>query len=734
MDQSDEKPKVLVVHKVVCQRSGTNHSDHRRERWFFDAPRLYSGDTKKSILRGKTPADELRSYLHHLFRPHRKRKSGNKKYYYEGDDDDDDDDDDDNHSDNDEARDFVGEFVVAVVERLYDCVQYHQSVEEQFELIEPQTAIQRIPRTIRPHLFVLKADGPEASNAHERMHISNSNLLDFLQEVVASDAYTFVKPMFPKKFSAPYLPVYYFLDVIQQRMEYLDNENLQAQLAAFMQYVLDANRIDYAEADDLLSRGRINQKHFWKLFGPYQIVVSQERDNAQAFITGTLIENPGVAYYVDSWSWSFNGNFKRTVTTLEISWPKEDGDEIDITDLNIYPLKFATPEMKYRLKKRGERVWACRHQAYVSYHAPNPSFDVQMAQPRFMIDMTMYNQLHVDPMTVQEDSDKNDTLDSESMARDHPPSEEFILLLPGFLTGYGFHDKKWCTLKVEYIGDIDWQLEAFDRLVLDHNKKEIIQALVSVHVSTAVLKEPHDIIQGKGNALIMLLHGSPGTGKTLTAESIAELTRKPLYRVTCGDVGVEPEAVEKYLNSVLYIGTAWGCVVLLDEADIFLEERTQADLQRNALVSVFLRVLEYYNGILILTTNRVGIFDEAFKSRIQLAIHYPPLDRESRLEIWLNFFNAMRAEDNIDISGLKRKADRLAHYRINGRQIRNTVKSAKQLAYYKREQLNYSHFDRIIRIANEFDRYIEKTHGGNTDEEWARDSHTRAEECGSPEN
>lgn len=62
-------------------------------------------------------------------------------------------------------------------------------------------------------------------------------------------------------------------------------------------------------------------------------------------------------------------------------------------------------------------------------------------------------------------------------------------------------------------------------------------------------------------------------------------------------------------------------VVLLDEADVFLEERDMKDLNRNALVSVFLRALEYYNGIVILTSNRVGTFDEAFKSRIQLALH-----------------------------------------------------------------------------------------------------------------
>lgn len=78
----------------------------------------------------------------------------------------------------------------------------------------------------------------------------------------------------------------------------------------------------------------------------------------------------------------------------------------------------------------------------------------------------------------------------------------------------------------------------------------------------------------------------------LTNNSVAEIAEKPLYRVTCGDIGTEPEQVEDYLESVLHLGKTWGCVVLLDEADVFLEQRGLEDLKRNALVSVFLRVLE----------------------------------------------------------------------------------------------------------------------------------------------
>ena len=138
-------------------------------------------------------------------------------------------------------------------------------------------------------------------------------------------------------------------------------------------------------------------------------------------------------------------------------------------------------------------------------------------------------------------------------------------------------------------------------------------------------KDPRTLSPARVNGLILLLHGSPGTGKTLTAESVAEIAEKSLYRVTCGDIGTMAEIVEKYLESVFHLGKLWGCVVLLDEANVFLEQRSLEDLKRNALVSVIFRVLEYYEGILVLTSHRVGTFDEAFESRIEWALHYPTL-------------------------------------------------------------------------------------------------------------
>jgi SpoVK/Ycf46/Vps4 family AAA+-type ATPase len=247
---------------------------------------------------------------------------------------------------------------------------------------------------------------------------------------------------------------------------------------------------------------------------------------------------------------------------------------------------------------------------------------------------------------------------------------------------------------------------------------------VTVHIASSS-SFTTDIIEGKGKGLIILLHGGPGTGKTLTAESVAELAERPIYRVTCGDIGTDAEGVEKYLNSVLHIGTIWGCVVLLDEADVFLEERSQMDLQRNALVSVFLRALEYYEGILILTSNRVGTFDEAFKSRVQLAMHYPSLDEKGRWEIWRNFVNVLKDDgDSVNYEELKDKLDVLARHKLNGRQIRNSVNTARQLAKYQKKKLAYSHFYQAIDVTNEFEEYVVKTHG-HDDEEWAKSQRTR---------
>lgn len=135
----------------------------------------------------------------------------------------------------------------------------------------------------------------------------------------------------------------------------------------------------------------------------------------------------------------------------------------------------------------------------------------------------------------------------------------------------------------------------------------------------------------------------PGVGKTSTAECVADSTRRPLYPITCGDVGETAMEVEKNLSYNFTLAHKWGCVLLLDEADVFLAKRSKTDLRRNAVTSVFLRSLEYYAGILFLTTNRVGGIDPAFKSRIHLSLFYPRLRKDETIKLYKVFIQ--RAKD-----------------------------------------------------------------------------------------
>ena len=133
---------------------------------------------------------------------------------------------------------------------------------------------------------------------------------------------------------------------------------------------------------------------------------------------------------------------------------------------------------------------------------------------------------------------------------------------------------------------VAFRKNAWNRLVLDKEYKDIVQAMVSSYVEKTAMLD--DLVAGKGAGLVALLHGPPGSGKTLTAECVADSFEKPLYHISCGDIGTDPERLEERLEEVFDYAETWGAVLLLDEADIFLQDRDYANLERNALVSIFL--------------------------------------------------------------------------------------------------------------------------------------------------
>ncbi|KAK8009935.1 ATPase family AAA domain-containing protein 3A-like [Apiospora arundinis] len=321
-----------------------------------------------------------------------------------------------------------------------------------------------------------------------------------------------------------------------------------------------------------------------------------------------------------------------------------------------------------------------------------------------------------DEETTKKDSKGKDAVaDTNATAAKVPEfsDEEYLIASPVVL-GFAFGEKLWLEFTVSGIKDIVWNEHAYDSLVREPNKKEIVQALVESHKYHPT-ESIDDVIQGKGKGLVAVLHGPPGTGKTLTAEGISELLRCPLYNVSAGDLGTDSRYLEAELQKTLDICHAWGAILLLDEADVFLEKRNMADIHRNALVSIFLRQLEYFQGILFLTTNRVESFDEAFLSRMHIPLRYDELDPKARKAVFKMFIERVRSSEK-ELHGdnevgrgkvaafTEENFNDLARYSLNGRQIKNTVITAHRVARQKGEPLGMRQIKSYLGIVTDFER------------------------------
>lgn len=224
-------------------------------------------------------------------------------------------------------------------------------------------------------------------------------------------------------------------------------------------------------------------------------------------------------------------------------------------------------------------------------------------------------------------------------------------LFPPRLLGYATREKMWGQFAVEFTQQaLPKSSTAFkDDLQLEPQYKDMIEALVESQYSTAAREKQagvvKDVVEGKGEGLVLLLHGPPGVGKTLTAETIAKATGKPLFVVSVAEIGLSPSRAERNLEKLFNLASKWEAILLIDEADVFLETRgASSSAGRNALVSVLLRVLEYYQGIIILTINRIKSIDVAVISRIHLAIRYGDLTPLQKTKIFSYYLNQLEPD------------------------------------------------------------------------------------------
>ncbi|KAI7061867.1 hypothetical protein KC327_g13815 [Hortaea werneckii] len=295
---------------------------------------------------------------------------------------------------------------------------------------------------------------------------------------------------------------------------------------------------------------------------------------------------------------------------------------------------------------------------------------------------------------------------------------------------FGLSTKKWMTISLGHVVRIEASDDSIKNLQLDPTAVQIVKAL-SMQQDQSGDSWGADFIEGKGAGQIILLHGPPGVGKTYTVEGISEWLRRPLLALTVADIGITETSVEQELMKWFDLAEAWNAVLLVDEADIFLEQRKNRDLSRNGLVSAFLRRMEYFRGLLFLTTNRVGQIDDAFVSRVHMAIGYERLTPDFRRNIWEGFFRKLEREraGKILVGPSARKfvlhSDEVRKIELNGREIRNALQTAVTLAEFESIEaagdsgeggvtpsssqivvVEEDHFRRVLKMSEKFHDYV----------------------------
>ena len=200
---------------------------------------------------------------------------------------------------------------------------------------------------------------------------------------------------------------------------------------------------------------------------------------------------------------------------------------------------------------------------------------------------------------------------------------------------------------------------------------------------------------------------------------MAEYTQKPLYQVSVGDLtqvdNFNPFEIEQgpraRIEGAFERASHWDAVLLIDEADVILEQRTQEDFQRNTIVSIFLRALEYYRGILFITSNRIRYMDEAFQSRIHIALRFGHLIPPIRRQIWERFIQKLDPAEARAKKELLEKLDDLQDWELNGRQIRNVITIAQSLSLSTAKRQGALKYQDIEQVANQtidFGDFFEK--------------------------
>jgi hypothetical protein len=487
------------------------------------------------------------------------------------------------------------------------------------------------------------------------------------------------------EFSQPFKPLVHRWEALIKARDEEKDQTTKEHVDLFYKALEEELRDILDRKKDLLRNEVITYDLVWSIFEPEDMVISSMAGRTRGYLHADAVLN------------RCTGEWNMTAKYIDFDGSKFGWDiqyfninaftgTVPIVELPVSPLKYHAKQhiIRHNLAAQG-KIWE-EHKGYhfkqydgISLGYPDCDDDKPrkyQAKSRIIIDAEAFQTFHPHKRL------------SLSGKLPEELSDEQRMVTSNMVYGYALKDKEWLQFFLDCTSEIVWDSNAFDSLVLpkeQENLKDLILAFAKAQ--SKKLDDFDDVVEGKGRGIIMQLSGPPGVGKTLTAESVAEVMKVPLYVMSAGDLGTTASSVEENLKDILRMIPKWGAVLLLDEADVFMEARSATDLERNELVSIFLRMLEYYEGILFLTTNRAENIDPAFDSRIHVSLAYKNLDEASRRHVWAQFL--ARTSNTEKFSDVE--LDELAKAELNGRQIKNMLKTAGLLAWSRETTLKFEH-------------------------------------------
>ncbi|KAK7193192.1 ATPase family AAA domain-containing protein 3B 4 [Paraphaeosphaeria sporulosa] len=592
----------------------------------------------------------------------------------------------------------------------------------------------------------------------------------------------------------------------QHSAEY--NEQCDKHIDILLQYLDSHPTIRYPEHKMIWNRPKpmTTFAGLWLLLKPCTDVYVQDNEKLNAFVIDKV--SGGVSYPVEPsaalrateysvrvWNLHFDGKiiYRRSQWILV---PYFDGER-DITSLPLFPVQYQdtadASATRDSLIERGKKYFSyCKSPTFLEYsgaglkdgwlkykrtrvvvdHRPKPWTEERFKAlgwnlDRHITENNLGEELRA-PQCECTECTKSRMSQVQGRAKFsdyddiHPDkvdglSDHQYLLLASHVYAHILQDRDFDIVDVGGLAEPTIVEDAINRLVMDEVNKGVIKAIARTYTENkAGARFKADFIYGKGEGQILLLHGPPGTGKTLTAESVAEFTRRPLLNLTPADLGEDAYELETNLMRFFKYANEWDAVVLIDEADVYLEARSEKDLKRNGVVSIFLRALDYFRGILFLTTNRIGRFDEAFMTRIHVAVGYERLTDSAREQIWDNMFDTLdedfkRGGPQVDYHRhakeyVKEHKDVKA-LEWNGREIRNAFQTAVALAVNDSKEANErgnknskpvipeikeKHLAQVVKLSTAFKKYMKAARHNKDESENAYYYGNRDDEANSP--